>query len=300
MPLDIVPALATQIARSSNQYWALCWRITLTQIANRVYRFTDASEPLTFPDGEVFQAMDGMSGSAQQRKDSLKGINRDLRGLISDSSVTDEDLNRGIFLDAYITEYLVDTRLAGIGPINVTQYWIRAMEFDGSVWNVEVDGTTSQFDQPVGDYWGKACRVEVFSQGSGKCNLSEALFRNSVLVSLVVNDRSEFEANSVHGLWNTNFYGNDGFCTFVNGLNAGFVARIKLTLGTLGVIRITLAQRTPYPIAVADLIELLPGCNKRSGVTGHCGSAKFFNIFNFQGEPLIPGGDAASKGAALK
>lgn len=298
MPIELLPSMATQVAKSSNQYWALCWRITLTKIANRVYRFTDASEPLTFPDGEVFQAMDGMSGSAQQRVDSFKGINRDLRGLISDSQITDEDLNRGIFLDAYITEYLVDTRLAGIGPIDVTQYWIRAMEFDGAVWNVEVDGTTSQFDQPVGDYWGKTCRVEVFSQGDGKCNLSETNFRNQILVSTVINDRSKFTFVNNHPFWNEFFYGNDGFCTFVNGLNAGFTARIKTTVGS-GVITCTLSQRTPYPIAVADFLELLPGCNKRNGPTGHCGAAKFFNIFNFQGEPFIPGGDKSSKGAAL-
>lgn len=299
MPIDLLPSMATQVARASNQYWALCWRITLTKVANRVYRFTDSSEPLTFPDGEVFQAMDGMSGSAQQRADSFKGINRDLRGLISDSQITDADLNRGIFLDAYITEYLVDTRLAGIGPINVTQYWVRAMEFDGSVWNVEVDGTTSQFDQPVGDYWGKTCRVEVFSKGNGKCNLQETNFRNQVLVASVINERSQFTCNSVHPFWNTNFYGNDGTCTFVNGLNQGFSARIKLTTGTLGVITVTLSERTPYPIQLADFLELLPGCNKRQGSTGHCGPEKFSNTPNFQGEPFIPGGDRSSKGAAL-
>lgn len=299
MPIELVPALETQVARCSNQYWALCWRITLTRVANRVYRFTDASEPLTFPGGEVFQSMDGMDGSAQQRVDNLKGINRDLRGLISDSSITDEDLNRGIFLDAYITEYLVDTRLAGIGPINVTQYWIRALEFDGAVWQVEVDGTSSQFEQPVGDYWGKTCRVEVFSQGSGKCNVPETNFRMQSLVGSITNDRSEFAVSTTNGLWPVQFYGNDGFCTFVNGQNAGFTARIKQTTGTVGVTNVTLQQRTPYPIALNDFVELLPGCNKRNGPTGHC-TMKFFNIFNFQGEPFIPGGDEASKGASLR
>lgn len=296
MPIDILSSMATQVAKSSNQYWALCWRITLTKIANRVYRFTDASEPLTFPSGEIFQSADGMEGSAQQRKDDLGGINRDLSGLISVEGITDADLMAGIFLDAYITEYLVDTRLAGIGPINVTQYWVRAIEQDGSVWKIEVDGTSSQFSQPVGDYWGKKCRVEVFSNGPGKCNLATAAFRNPVLISTVVNDRSKFTCNNSNGLWNVNFYGNDGFCTFVNGDNSGFTARIKLTVGTTGVMTVTLQQRTPFPFAVSDLLELLPGCNKSNELTGHC-QFKFGNILNFQGEPFIPGGDEATRGA---
>lgn len=301
MPIVLLPSMKTQIERSSNQYWALCWRITLVTIANRVYRFTDAAESLFFPDGEKFQAMDGMEGSAQQRKDNFKGINRDTRGVISDSQITDEDLQRGIFQGAYIEEYLVDTRLAGIGPINVTQYWVRGVSFDGAEWSLEVDGTTSQFDGPVGDFWGKMCRVEVFSDGNGKCNVSSFLFRNNALIGTVINDRSEFEFTNGAPLWQENDFGQDGWCTFVTGLNVGATIRIKqytisdpATLAT-----VELQARAPFTITSGDLIELLPGCNKRTGPFGHC-FERFNNIANYQGEPFIPGGDATQKGAALR
>lgn len=303
MPIVLLPSMATQISRSSNQYWALCWRITLTTIANRVYRFTDASESLFFPSGEKFQAQDGMEGSAQQRKDKFKGINRDFRGLISDSQITDEDLQRGIFQDAYIEEYLVDTRLAGIGPINVTQYWVRGIQFDGSEWTLEVDGTTSQFDQPVGDYWGKLCRVELFSSGDGKCNLSPFLYRASQLVGTIINDRFEFEiAGAVPAIWQESGFGQDGWCTFVNGENIGFVARIKEHTYEVqtATTTIKLQVRTPYPIVPTIIVELLPGCNKRNDAsTGHC-FTRYSNVINFQGEPFIPGGDATQRGAALR
>lgn len=300
MPIVLLPSMQTQIKRSSNQYWALCWRITLVTIANRVYRFTDASESLFFPDGEKFLSPDGMDGSAQRRRDKFRGVDRDFRGVISDSQITDEDLQRGIFKDAYIEEYLVDTRLAGIGPINVTQYWVRSVTFDGAEWTFEVDGTTSQFRQPVGDYWGKTCRVEVFSQGSGKCNVSEFGFRTNESVGTIVSDRSQFELFALPPtLWQEDNYGQDGWCTFVTGQNAGHTARIKRYQFNTPTTIITLQTRTPFPITVLDIVELLPGCNKRLGSGGHC-FEKFNNVINYQGEPYIPGGDATQKGASLR
>lgn len=301
MPISLLSSMETQISRSSSQYWALCFRITLTTIANRVYRFTDHPEPLTFPGGEVFESMDGMEGSAQQRRDEFKGINRDFRGLIADSSISDEDLNRGIFQGAYIEEYLVDTRLAGIGPINVTQYWVRAMSFDGGIWRTEVDGTTSQFDQPVGDFWGKVCRVAVFSQGLGKCNVSPTAFRNTAPIQVVNSDHFEFEFDNALPVWDELRFGNDGWCTFVTGLNIGFTARIKsyFIAPPAPPATVKLHVRTPYPMAVNDIVELLPGCNNRIGPTGHC-QTRYSNIENFQGEPFIPGGDKARRGASLR
>jgi uncharacterized phage protein (TIGR02218 family) len=276
-----------------------CWRISLTTIPNRVYRFTDYSEDLTFPTGEVFQAMDGMEGTAMQRNANLRGLNRDTRGVISDTQITDDDLQAGLFNNAYVEEYLVDTRLAGIGPIEVVQYWIQAVSFEGSQWAAEIDGVTSGLKQPAGDFWGPVCRVEVFSTGPAKCNVpSPGTFAQNGTMLAPIIDRRQFDILASNPLWQANGYGQDGWVSFLNGPNAGFTIRIKTYTYVVGPNATVIFQgRTPYTISAGDAVTMLPGCNKR--VDSDC-KLKFNNVLNFQGEPFIPGGDLARKGATIK
>lgn len=302
MPLQLPGALESQIRQGTSQYWASCWRIALTTIANRVYRFTDHPEDLTFPTLEVFRSMDGMDGSAEQRRDNFRGIDRDVRGLISDTEVTDQDLQKGLFTDAIVDEYLVDTRLAGIGPITVVRYYIKAASFDGATWNAEIDGVGSQYDQPVGENWGPVCRVEVFSTGEGKCNIPPDGFYELATLTAVLEQRSEFQFSTTNVLWDEVGFGNDGFVTFSSGDNNGWRSRIKTYTVAGGTGTVLLHERVPFFMQVGDIVSMLPGCNKQSiGIQGspaHCVS-RYDNILNFQGEAFIPGGDRARKGITI-
>lgn len=303
MPLVLPGALNSQINDVTSQYWASCWRISLTKVANRVYRFTDHPEDIFLTNGEKFQAMDGMDGSAEQRRDRFQGANRDIRGLISDSQITDTDLRDGIFADSIIDEYLVDTRLAGVSPISVTRYFVKGVSFDGSIWNADIDGIDSQYRQPVGENWGPMCRVEVFSTGPGKCNVSTDGFFETSQIDLVLEARSQFIFTVSNSLWEENGFGNDGFCTFGSGGNTGWKSRIKFHVSDTSLGTITVHERTPYDLAVGDVIIMLPGCNKQAQGTAsdvaHCRN-RYDNILNFQGEPLIPGGDLARKGITIR
>lgn len=303
MPLQLPGAVESQVTTATSQYWASCWRITLTTIANRVYRFTDHPEPLKFPSGEMFQAMDGMDGTAAQRQDKFRGQNRDVRGLISDSEVTDLDLQNGLFSDAIVDEYLVDTRLSEIGPISVVRYFIKGAAFDGATWVAEIDGVTSLYKQPVGEYWGPVCRAEVFSSGQGKCNVLTDGFFETAAILAVVGARDEFTFTISNSLWNEIGFGQDGFCTFSSGANVGWESRIKTYSAGGGTGQVALQQRLPYDMVVGDIVSLLPGCNKQSIGTAnnvaHC-RLRYNNILNFQGEAFIPGGDRARKGITIK
>lgn len=303
MPLTLPGALESQITDGTQQYWASCWRITLTKIANRVYLFTDHPEDLVFPTTEVFLAMDGMDGSAEQRQDKFKGLNRDVRGLISDSAVSDLDLQKGLFTGAIVDAYLVDTRLAEISPISVVQYIIRGASFDGATWVAEVDGVGAQYKQPVGEYWGPVCRVALFSTGPGKCNVSTAGFFETAAIALVGQARSNFTFGIVNALWNETGFGQDGFCTFSSGANVGWESRIKSYVAGGGVGVVTLQERVPFDMQIGDVVSLLPGCNKQIiGTTlspPHCRD-RYDNIVNAQAEPFIPGGDRARRGISIR
>lgn len=303
MPLEFAGAVKSIIKDGQSQFWASCWRITLTTVANRVYRFTDSTEAITFATGETFEAQDGMDGSAEQRRDKFRGANRDVRGLISDSQITDADLMAGLYVGAIVDEYLVDTRAAEIAPISTTRYYIQGTSFDGATWTAEVDGIGTQYSKPVGEYWGPVCRSEVFDTGPGKCNLSTAGFEEIVTIDIIVNPRLSFTVTTSNPLWTEAGYGQDGRISFITGNNAGFVSRIRVYTTGGGAAGVGIQNKTPYDIQVGDAVAMLPGCNKQSigtsGSPAHC-RTRFNNIVNFQGEAFIPGGDRARRGVSVR
>ncbi|MBF4041879.1 DUF2163 domain-containing protein [Burkholderia pseudomallei] len=74
-----------------------------------------------------------------------------------------------------------------------------------------------------------------------------------------------------------------GKVTWLTGQNAGFSMEVK----TFSPGVVTLAMAMPYPIAVGDTYQIVPGCDRTIGTC----FARYNNIVHFRGEPYIPGPD---------
>jgi uncharacterized phage protein (TIGR02218 family) len=297
MTQAVPAALLSQLKDHNIHFWARCWKITLTKLDNTVFFFTDHSEPLTLFDEATYKAMNGMDASAVRKESGTADTNQESRGILADSDISYELLQSGAFSGAQIDEYLVDWRQPFVAPFDHVRYFIREVSFDGVQWNADLTGITYALTQPTGDTWGPMCRVPLFSQGNGKCNLASAPFEDNVLIDFTTDPRQAFGFTPVNPLWDVAFYGNDGICQINTGPNAGLRASIK-TQDVSGPTQyvITLQQRLPYDLTTSDAVTLFPGCDHV--LTGHCVN-RFDNAVNFQGEPFIPGGDRARRGVSL-
>lgn len=115
-------------------------------------------------------------------------------------------------------------------------------------------------------------------------------YAKDTTVTTVANPRNDFTVSQAGAAG----YYNGGTVTFETGLNKGLSMEIKEWLTGN---RVKLFLDLPYDIVPGDILRLVPGCSK---LTADCG-AKFAingsinfpaergNIYNFRGEPFIPG-----------
>lgn len=306
MSLVIPAGLKSQVEDTKLHYRARAWKIQ--PITNsQVFYITDHSENLKLFDNQIYKAMGGFESSAVRRESQLRSSNKQSRGIIDIDEISYDNLRFGLLDNARIDEYLVDIRMAFIGPIDHIQYTIKSMSFDGKEWRAEIEGLPANLRSPVGDTWGEMCRVELFSSPDarggqeGACNLTSDAFKEDNAVTLLFADpldRYQFRwSATINPFWNFDGRGNDGTIEWIDGDNEGFSSKIKLHVFIGGgVSEIQLQTPTPFVIQLGDSFRALPGCDKR--FNGDCVNT-FDNGINFQGEPFIPGGDRARRGISV-
>jgi hypothetical protein len=80
---------------------------------------------------------------------------------------------------------------------------------------------------------------------------------------------------------------NYGIITWITGENAGLKGEVKDWVQSTGAIELFLPM--PYTIAIGDLFDITPGCDKRHATC----KDKFDNILNRRAEDFVPGVDVA-------
>lgn len=93
----------------------------------------------------------------------------------------------------------------------------------------------------------------------------------------------------VSGLTQADGWFDGGLLYFEDGNNTGLAFEVKQWV--LATTRLTLFLPTRYAVEVGDQFYIVPGCDK----TRETCKDKFDNIFNFRGEPDIPGLDALAQ-----
>lgn len=311
--LVIPSSLASRVTTCRSHTTALCWKITRKD--GIVLRFTDWSHSLSLREADapalsVYSPTEGIDSTARRREDDLNSANKDARGVLSSGLITATDLRAGQYDGARIDEFLVDANIPWAGYIEHSRYFILKVSYDRGTWLASIESMASRLALPIGDAWGPTCRVDLFS---AECGVNPAGYEKTVTVLSISEDRKKFRVTFSGGigvLWNASGYGNDGTLIWTSGTMNTLVSEMKeyvYVSGTTG--EITLHLPAPYAFIVGDTATIRPGCNKRArtakdpvsllNVTGHC-KDKFNNLINFQGEPDIPGRDAALLGLPMR
>ncbi|SLN54460.1 DUF2163 domain-containing protein [Roseisalinus antarcticus] len=257
-----------------------CWRITRRD-GTRL-GFTDHDRDLAF-DGTTFRADTGMTARALVQSTGLSVDNSEALGILSDSAVTEADIEAGRYDGAEVRAWLVNWR-------DVTQ---RSLRFRGQLGDItrgggafhaELRGLTEALNLAVGRSYQPVCDA-VLGDRSCKVDLDQPGFSAEVAVT-VVTDNRRFRFVDPSGAAPRWF--ERGRLIVTSGAAEGLTGVIREDqMRPEGERAVYLWEALRAPVEVGDTIRIEAGCDKRAATC----KAKFANLINFRGFPHIPGED---------
>jgi uncharacterized phage protein (TIGR02218 family) len=288
MPHSQTPAI-TALSIGNKFCFARCWHIV--RLDGTAYRLTDHDQPLTLADG-TYTPIDGVDASAAQHAEGTRPDNVSVSSVISSSTITQADLEAGLFRGASVVERVVDHRYPYAGTFAVRTYYFTSLTYNTElgVWNAECSGLMSKFEKNRGHRYSKVCRWDLFST---QCGVNKASFSASLSVTSSSLRNAFVATPSAHDA--AGFF-EDGYVEWTTGANAGTKQVIK---AYNPVTKVWILQTAaPYAISASDSATVSAGCNKLSGVNqdgsadenGHC-KFRFSNLVRFGGFPFMPFND---------
>lgn len=264
--------------------WAQCWTITRTD--GEVFAFTSLDTNLTFR-GVVHKACDSLSATATEMATELGSVgNMELSGIISDSSIKDEDLYAGKFDGAEIEIWMVPWENAGGEiPFRLLAGTLGDVKQGIQRFNAEIvtPGATMQ-QRPLLEVVTPTCRYDL---GDTRCTIDlDALTVNGAVTSLTIPTTANSAARRI--FVDTNRTEDSGYfelgeVEWLTGDNAGVISEVKDFTGTT----FTLWDSLLNPIQPGDTYQARPGCDKLKTTCIN----KFDNLINFGGFDFVPGED---------
>jgi len=258
---------------------ARCWAVVRRD--GTTYGFTDHDGALTF-DGINFRADSGMTARAIVSATGLSVDNSEAMGALSDTAITEADIEAGRFDGADVKAWLVNWA-------NVDE---RVLQFAGSIgelrrqggaFHAELRGLTEQLNQMQGRVYQSSCSAIL---GDGSCGFDTDAdgFSVEIAVETIEEDRrfGFADLTAFEPAWFER-----GRLRVLSGAAQGLIAVIKRDrfMGDTREVEIWEALRAS--IQPGDLLRLEAGCDKRHETC----RLKFNNLLNFRGFPDIPGED---------
>lgn len=272
----IPPALQAHLDSGTTTV-AWCWKIIRRD--GLVQGFTNHDRDLTVA-GVLYEASTGMLGSEIESSLGMSVDNLNVMGAVSSLSISEEDIQRGFYLDAAIEIYLVNWS-------NTAQYFLMKTGNIGEVkrgktfFEAEVRGLATQLQQVQGRLYTYGCDAIV---GDARCKVNLATASYTSVATISTTDGSSSMIVSGIDAKDSGWFSR-GKITFTSGPNNGLTREIRAHLKSEGIVRIDLWEPTPYPISPTETISLQAGCDK----TFKTCKAKFNNRLNFRGFPHMPG-----------
>lgn len=246
-----------------------------------VHGFTDHDRGLSF-DGIDFRADTGMTARAVQQSTGLSVDNSEVIGALSDPSISEADVQAGLYDRAEVRAWLVNWQ----APHE------RVMQFRGTMGEItrsggsfraELRGLAEALNQPRGRVYQSLCPAVL---GDSQCQfdldtpgfvLSGAVLAAEDNRVLRVADPFDFAEK-----WFSR-----GTLQVTSGAATGQVAIVKSDRLEGDERRIELWETLRAPISAGDDVRVEAGCDKRPGTC----RIKFNNFLNFRGFPNTPGED---------
>ncbi|MGK7652590.1 DUF2163 domain-containing protein [Roseovarius sp. B08] len=243
--------------------------------------FTDHDCTLEF-DGHVFRADTGLGAKALQQTTGLSVDNTEALGALSDTAITEDDIEAGRYDAAEVMAWLVnwanpeERQLQFRGTIGEIR---RA----GGAFEAELRGLTDLLNVPLGRVFQKPCSAVL---GDAACgfDLTAPGYAAEVAVT-EIEDRRIFRLPVLDGFAPEWF--RHGVLRVQDGAATGLSGTIKRDVMLAHARQIELWHPLRADISSGDTVRIIAGCDKR---TKTC-RFKFDNYLNFQGFPDIPGDD---------
>jgi uncharacterized phage protein (TIGR02218 family) len=275
----ITPALAERLA-SGVTTTCRCWKAVRRDGA--IFGFTDHDRDVTF--GTLtYAALSGLDAAESASALGLSSPAQEVRGALTASAITEEDIASGLWDGASIETWLVDWKdpaerlLLEVGTIGeVTRASGRFV--------AEIRSAAQVLDQERGRRYTALCDAEL---GDARCGASLGVPGRRFALSVAsAPDRTTLRVATPWLASAGAFAG--GMVAFQTGANAGrslpVQAHRRLSGGED---EIALWTPAPFDVAPTTLIEVTVGCDKSFATCRD----RFFNWENFRGFPHIPGND---------
>ena len=255
-----------------------CWKVERTD--GVVLGFTDHDRPLEF-DGVIFGPDSGFEATAAEFATNLSVDTHEVAGALQSDAITDEDLERGLFDSAEVTQWLVDWSDVDSRML-VSRGFIGEVRRRGAAFEAEIVGLAERLNQPYGRAFLRDCDAAL---GDARCgvDLTSSKWRADVVIAEVLAPQ-RFRVSDLAGR-ERGFFA-QGTASWTSGANAGHVAHVKYQAGD----SIELWLAPPLAAAAGDSLLLTAGCDKAAGTC----RTKFSNFMNFRGFPHMPGDDWAA------
>lgn len=254
-----------------------CWIIR--RFDGVAHGFTDHDRTLTI-DGVACEPQTGLTASEATSALGLAVDSAEVEGALSSLSITESDVESGVFDNAGVETFLVNWAAPDQRAL-LRRSRIGTVTRSGSYFLAELKSSAVDLDKVKGRRITRLCDAQL---GDTRCGYRGSEQKGTV--TRIIPDRT-FIASGLQ-LPGANWFRN-GVLTWVSGGSAG---RHNVVVGqeiTGSTMRLDLRD-TPVPdMQTGDTFSLMPGCDKSFGTC----KAKFANAANFRGFPHLPGNDAA-------
>lgn len=287
VPLTIESAVSAGDARA-----ARLWKVTRQD--GFVLRLTDWSEKLTYL-AEDYLPMDYGEASARDVAEGVKSSDQEVRGFLSSSAITLDDLRAGRYGDARIDEYCIHPGVPWAGYYYWQRYYVVETAYDDNRYEFRIGDLGFKINESiVGDNYTKDCKNrlgDAFGLDTWGCKQDISLVTVTGTISSVTDDRRIFSTGltTVRDRTGASIPNVDGWfdfaeLTFTSGSNntLSFDVERSLADGTF-----TILGLLPFAAQVGDGFSVPAGCNKLQTTC----KDKFDQFLNINAFPHVPGSD---------
>lgn len=282
---QVALVLADQVACVS--HWAQCW--TITRQDGEVFAFTSHDQPMQWRGVEHTPCNSLMSTATEMSSITGSVGNMELRGIVSDDSITEQDMLNGLFDRATVEVWMVPwSPENGEIPFRLLAGTTGDLSHGQNEFNYEVLSPGAQLQQKnTVEIYTPGCRFEF---GDDRCTFNaKALAVSGTVTAVPTKDASTYATRRAFGdstRTEDPGYFALGKVTWVTGANAGVTREVKDFSSGIFV----LWEPLLHEIQTGDEYVATPGCNKSPEACQGYG-----NYINFGGYPDVPGQDSIAE-----
>lgn len=256
----------------------LCHAWAVTRADGTVFGLTDHDLDLTF-DGITFRADSGLAARALQHSTGLSVDNTEALGMLTDTAISDADIEAGRFDGADVRCWRVNWA-APAQRLLMFRGTIGELRRTGSAFTAELRGLTEALNRPMGRIYQKPCSAVL---GDATCRVDLANPAHSLTLAVVTITDTRTLRLSGSGQQGPGWFRRGGLVV-LDGAAAGLSTTIKRDSVMGGQREVELWEPLRAPLHPGDHVTLTSGCDKRFATCRD----KFANLVNFQGFPDLP------------